>query len=327
MTKKEELIREISELKKKHNALLLSHFYEDDDIQDIADEIGDSLFLAQRGQQAENPVVLLAGVTFMGESVKILSPEKTVLVPDMAAGCSLVEQSPKGPFLKWRLENPEALCITYVNSSAEVKALSDVICTSSNAEKILAAIPKDREILFAPDYNLGKWLRKNSGRDMKLWKGACEVHIQFSAEKLMALKMEHPDAMVISHPECEDPVLDLSDVIGSTSKLLKTVKDNPNQKFIVGTEIGIFYQMKKQNPTATLIQAPTDEPCACNECPYMKLNTLEKIKMAFKTLSPKIELNEDLRKLAALPLQRMMDITDGLEVSWPSKFETPAYFK
>ena len=274
----------IETLKKKHNALILAHFYEDGDIQDIADHIGDSLFLAQQGQQSEAPVVLLAGVVFMAESVKILSPNKTVLAPDMNAGCSLVQHSPYEKYLEWRKQHPNGIAVTYINSSAEVKSISDVICTSSNAEKIIASIPEDRPILFGPDKNLGRYLAKKFGREMVLWQGACEVHVLFSARKLYELKLEHPDAPVIAHPECDEAVLQYADVIGSTSRLLQEVKDNPAKTFIVATEHGILHQMQKARPDATLIQAPAEGSCACNNCPYMKLNTLEKIEKALESL-------------------------------------------
>lgn len=307
---------EIKALKEKHNALILGHFYQEGEIQEIADYVGDSLSLAQKGQEADNPVVLMAGVVFMGESVKLLSPEKTVLVPDLNAGCSLVDHSPYEKFKKWRESYPDAICVTYVNSSADVKSLSDVICTSSNAEKIINAIPKDKQILFAPDANLGGWLSRKLNREMILYPGSCQVHVLFSEKKLHQLKLEHPDAKVIAHPECMEEILQYADAIGSTSFLLKQVEDNPSQKFIVATEIGIFHEMQKRNPTATLIQAPAEGSCACNECPYMKLNSLEKIKQALETLSPAVEIDKDLMERARLPLDRMMDISAGKPVNW-----------
>lgn len=311
----------IETLKKKHNALILAHFYEDGDIQDIADHIGDSLFLAQQGQQSEAPVVLLAGVVFMAESVKILSPNKTVLAPDMNAGCSLVQHSPYEKYLEWRKQHPNGIAVTYINSSAEVKSISDVICTSSNAEKIIASIPEDRPILFGPDKNLGRYLAKKFGREMVLWQGACEVHVLFSARKLYELKLEHPDAPVIAHPECDEAVLQYADVIGSTSRLLQEVKDNPAKTFIVATEHGILHQMQKARPDATLIQAPAEGSCACNNCPYMKLNTLEKIEKALESLEPSVSVPGDIRTKAQVSLDRMMDITAGRPVTWPDRFE------
>lgn len=314
------LVEEIKSLKEKRNALILAHFYEEGAIQDIADEIGDSLFLAQRGQSADNPVVLLAGVVFMGESVKILSPDKTVLVPDLDAGCSLVDHSPYDEYLKWRLKHPEGICVTYVNSSAAVKSITDVVCTSSNAEKIINAIPKDRPILFGPDKNLGHYLSKKLNREMILWPGACEVHVLFSSRKLFELKTENPDAVVIAHPECMEAVLQYADVIGSTSRLLEEVRTNPAKKFIVATEDGIFHQMKKVRPDAELIQAPAEGSCACNQCPYMKLNSLEKIRDALANLKPEVSVAPEIIERARLPLQRMLDITAGKSVVWPERF-------
>ncbi|MBX9765996.1 MAG: quinolinate synthase NadA, partial [Bdellovibrionales bacterium] len=264
---------DILKLKKEKNAAILAHFYEDGEIQDIADVIGDSLHLAQQGQKLQNPVILLAGVVFMAESVKILSPDKTVLVPDLKAGCSLVTGSPAAQYRAWREKYPDHIAVTYVNSSAEVKAVSDVICTSSNAKKVIEAVPRDRQILFGPDRNLGRWLQKETGRSMKFWEGACEVHILFSAQRLFEMKRQNPNAVVLSHPECDDGILSQSDVIGSTSKILQTVLDSkPKSEFIVATEDGIFHQMRKARPDVKIIQAPTDANCACNQCPYMKLN-------------------------------------------------------
>ncbi len=311
----------ILQLKTERNALILSHFYEDGEIQDIADGVGDSLYLAQVGEKAENPVIVLAGVVFMAESVKILSPTKTVLIPDKDAGCSLVEHSPADKWLAWRKQYPDAVCVTYINSSAEVKALSDVICTSSNAEKIIHAIPKDRRILFGPDKNLGRFLSKKLDREMILWPGACEVHILFSSRKLFQLKTENPGAPVIAHPECDEAVLQYADVIGSTSRLLEEVKRNPAQKFIVATEAGILHQMKKARPDVELIQAPSQGSCACNECPYMKLNTMEKVARCLETLSPQVQLPSDLIDRARLPLTRMMALTRGESVTWPTTFQ------
>lgn len=315
---------EIRELKKSRNALILAHYYEDGEIQDLADHVGDSLFLAQMGQRADHPVILLAGVVFMAESVKILSPGKTVLAPDLAAGCSLVESSPYERYLEWRRQNPEAIAVTYVNCSAEVKAISDVICTSSNAEKIVGAIPKDREILFGPDRHLGRYIAGRTGRKMKIWDGACEVHVIFSARKLFELKRAHPNAVVVAHPECTDAVLEYADVIGSTSRLLQEVRDNPAKEFIVATEAGILHQMKKARPDALLLQAPA-ENCACNNCPYMKLNTLEKIRDSLRDLKPQVELSAPLIEAARGSLQRMMALTDGKPVNWPERFEAPLF--
>lgn len=319
-----DLKTEIADLKAKHNALILAHFYEDGAIQDIADHVGDSLALAQWGEKAKNPVVLMAGVVFMGESVKLLSPEKTVLVPDLAAGCSLVDHSPYAKYLAWRLKNPEAICLTYVNSSAEVKAITDVCVTSSNVEKIVAAIPKDRQILFGPDRNLGRYVAKKLGREMTLWPGACEVHVLFSERRLQELRLKHPDALVIAHPECDDGILAQAEVIGSTSRLLDEVKNNKSRKeFIVATENGILHQMQRARPDALLIQAPAEGSCACNECPYMKMNTLEKIRNALRDLSPKVSVAPEIQKLARVSLDRMMALTEGRPVTWPTRFQDP----
>ncbi len=315
-----DLKAEILELKKKQNAVILAHYYEEGEIQDLADHVGDSFYLAQMGQKVEAPVILLAGVVFMAESVKLLNPNKTVLVPDLDAGCSLVTGSPVEAYRKWREEFPEALAVTYINSSIGVKALSDVIITSSNAEKIISSIPKERKILFGPDKNLGRFLSQKLNRPMEFWPGVCEVHVLFSARKLFELTQEHPDAVVIAHPECEDAILQYASVIGSTSRLLEEVKNNPAKKFIVATETGIFHQMQKLRPEVTLIQAPTETSCACNNCPYMKLNTLEKIRDSLKSLSPQLTLSENLSQRAALPLQRMLDIASGKSILWPERW-------
>lgn len=315
-----DITNEIVALKKKHNALILAHYYEDGEIQDLADVVGDSLYLAQAGQKADNPVVLMAGVVFMAESVKILSPEKTVLVPDLNAGCSLVDSSPAADYLAWRQEHPEALAVTYVNSSAEVKAISDVICTSSNAEKVIAALPKDREILFGPDRHLGRYIAKRTGREMRLWPGACEVHVLFSAKKIYQLKRDHPNALVLAHPECTDAVLEQADVIGATSHLLKQVQEKRASEYIIATEPGIIHQMQKAQPDAVLIPAPAEGSCACNNCPYMKLNTLEKIRDALATLSPQVEVEKGLSERAQVSLLRMMSISEGRAVDWPGSF-------
>ncbi len=312
---------QISLLKKQRNALILAHYYEESAIQDLADHVGDSLLLAQLGQKAQNPVVVLAGVVFMAETVKILSPEKTVLVPDLNAGCSLVDQSPADEYYNWRLQHPDAICATYVNCSAEVKALSDVIVTSSNAEKILRSIPANRKILFGPDQNLGRHLMKKTGREMQLWPGACEVHVLFSARKMFLLKLDHPKAVVLAHPECVSEVLEQADVIGSTSRLLEEARTNPAKEFIVATEPGILHQMKKSRPDALFIAAPAEGSCACNECPYMKLNTREKIAQCLKSLSPCVEIDPFLAERARVALDRMMRLTEGKSVTWPSQFD------
>jgi quinolinate synthase len=318
-----DIIDQIKELKKKRNAVILAHYYEEGEIQDVADYVGDSFYLAKMGQKAQADVILLAGVVFMAESVKILNPTKKVLVPDLSAGCSLVNGAPYNDYLAWRKKYPNGIAATYINSSAEVKAISDVIVTSSNAEQILSTIPVDRPILFGPDRNLGRFLAKKLNRPMEFWPGVCEVHVLFSARKLFELIHENPDAVVIAHPECDESVLQYASVIGSTSRLLDEVQENPAKKFIVATEPGIFHQMKKNRPDAEIIQAPTDTSCACNNCPYMKMNTLAKIKLALENLEPEIVVSDRLRELANVSLNRMMAITSGKPVLWPETFIDP----
>lgn len=317
-----DLAKEILELKKKKNATILAHFYEEGDIQDIADFVGDSYFLAKKGQEVKSDLILLAGVVFMAESVKILNPGKKVLVPDLEASCSLVQSSPYEKYLAWRNQHPDAIAVTYINSSAEVKSISDVIITSSNAEKIISSIPKERKILFGPDQHLGRFLMKKLNRHFELWNGSCEVHVLFNAKRLNQLIQENPDAVVIAHPECEESVLQYAQVIGSTSRLLEEVEKNPAKKFIIATETGIFHQMQKLRPDVTLIQAPVeDKTCACNNCPYMKLNSLEKIKLALITERPEVTLDASLRQKAQISLDRMMAITNNQSVKWPESFQ------
>jgi quinolinate synthase len=316
-----DITAEIQKLKKAKNAVILAHYYESGDIQDIADYVGDSFYLAKMGQKVDNEVILLAGVVFMAESVKILNPTKKVLVPDLGASCSLVEGAPFERYLTWRRQNPDGIAVTYINSSAEVKAISDVIITSSNAQQIIESIPKDRKILFGPDQHLGHWLSKKLQREFVLWPGACEVHVLFNAKKLHELIGQNPDAVVIAHPECEESVLKYAQVVGSTSRLLEEVEKNPAKKFIVATESGIFHQMQKKRPDVQLIQAPVmDSGCSCNDCPFMKMNTMEKIKVALETLRPEVQLSEDLRLRAKVSLDRMMQITNNKSVHWPNEF-------
>lgn len=317
-----DVVGEIQRLKAEKNAVILAHYYQEGPIQDIADHVGDSFQLAKFGQTTNADVILLAGVVFMAESVKILNPTKKVIVPDLDAGCSLVKGSPVEKYRQWRLQNPNGIAVTYINSSADVKAISDVIITSSNAEKIVSSIPKDRPILFGPDQHLGRWLSKKLHRDFVLWPGACEVHVLFNARRLHALISEHPDAVVIAHPECDETVLSFASVIGSTSRLLDEVAKNPAKTFIIATETGIFHQMKKLRPDAELIQAPVEDAgCQCNDCPYMKLNTMEKIRHALETLSPEVTVPETLRAKARIPLDRMMDIAADKPVTWPGLFQ------
>lgn len=316
-----DIAADIQRLKKEKNAVILAHYYEEGDIQDVADYVGDSFYLAKMGQKVEQDVILLAGVVFMAESVKILNPTKKVLVPDMEASCSLVKGAPYEKYLAWRQQYPDGIAVTYINSSAEVKAISDVIITSSNAEQIIKTIPADRKILFGPDQHLGRFLSKKLNREFVLWPGACEVHVLFNARKLYEMTLEHPDAVVIAHPECDETVLNYAQVIGSTSRLLEEVQKNPAKKFIVATETGIFHQMQKLRPDVTLIQAPVlDSGCSCNNCPYMKMNSMEKIKLALETFEPQVRMNETLRTKAQVSLDRMMDITSGKAVTWPAEF-------
>ena len=318
---KEQLINNIKELKDRHGVLILAHYYQDGDIQELADYCGDSYFLAQKGQLSDAKTVLLAGVVFMAESVKILSPEKKVLVPDFKAGCSLVSGTPYKDFVEWRKKHPDHIAITYINSSAEVKSVSDVICTSSNAQKIVDTIPKDRPILFGPDQNLGRFLEKKTGRHMLHWPGHCEVHVLFSARKLFEMKEENPGAVVLAHPECEESVLVHADFIGSTSGILNELATNKKtDTFIVATETGIFHQLQKARPDAKIIQAPFEGHCQCNDCPYMKLNSLEKIHKTLLSLDNEVQVDDALIDKARIPLQRMMDISNDQPVTWPSQF-------
>ncbi len=301
---------EIRRLKLERNAVVLAHYYQDDELQDVADFIGDSLQLAVAAKKTNADVIAFCGVHFMAETAKILNPTRTVVVPDMDAGCSLADGCPEDRFLRWRAKYPGAVAITYINCSAAVKAASDIICTSSNAEKIVRSIPPEQTILFAPDKNLGRWLVKKTGRDMVLWQGSCIVHETFSERKIIALKTRHPDAELISHPECEDGVLAMSDFIGSTSALLAHVQKSPKRAFIVATEAGILHQMKKAAPDKELIAAPPeDDRCACNECPFMKLNSMEKLYVALRDLKPRIEMAEPLRLAALAPIERMLSLS------------------
>jgi len=319
-----DIVENIRRLKKEKDVAILAHYYEEGPIQDLADYVGDSFYLAKMGQQVSAQNILLAGVVFMAESVKILNPKKTVLVPDLGAGCSLVNGAPYDKYLNWRLQHPDAICVTYINSSAEVKSISDVIITSSNAAQIVESIPAHRPILFGPDQHLGRWLSRKLNRSFILWPGACEVHVLFNAKRLFELIQKNPDAVVIAHPECDETVLQYAQVVGSTSRLLEEVKANPAKKFIVATETGIFHQMKKLRPDVELIQAPVvDEACACNDCPYMKMNTLAKIEKALQTFQPEVQLPENLRLQAFTSLDRMMKITSGEKVSWPEQFKAP----
>ena len=305
-----DLKEEILKLKKQLNAVLLAHYYQESEIQDIADFVGDSLELARRAKSTDADVIVFAGVHFMAETAKILNPNKLVLIPDLEASCSLAEGCPADEFKKFREAHPEHIAITYINCTAEVKALSDIICTSSNAEKIINQIPPEKPILFSPARNLGKYLIKKTGREMLLWDGSCIVHETFSERKIIELKVRYPEAKLIAHPECEEPVLMHADFIGSTSKLLKFVQEDSANSYIVATETGIIHQMKKVCPEKFFIPAPPqDESCSCNECPYMKLNTMEKVYLCMKNKFPEIVLDEELRLKALKPIERMLEMS------------------
>jgi quinolinate synthase len=304
-----DLFAEIERLKKEKNAIILAHLYQEPDIQDIADFIGDSLGLAQQAERTDADMIVFAGVHFMAETAKILNPTKKVVIPDLKAGCSLSESCPPPLFKKFREQHPDHIVISYINCSAGIKALSDIICTSSNAKVIVDSLPKEQKIIFAPDKNLGAWINKVTGRDMLLWNGACMVHEIFSLEKITRLQVRHPKAKLISHPECEDPILRISDFVGSTTQLLAYVKNSNNQEFIVATEAGILHQMQKQAPNKTLIPAPPDNSCACNDCPHMKRNTLEKVYLCMEYEQPEILMEEELRLQAKKSLDRMLQIS------------------
>src|SRR4051812_48032840 len=304
-----DLDEEIRRLKRERNAVISAHYYQESEIQDLADVIGDSLQLAQAAQKTQADVILFAGVEFMAETAKILNPERIVLVPDKKAGCSLADGCPADRFRAWKARFPGAVTVSYINCSAEVKAESDWICTSSNAEKVVRAIPEDKQILFAPDKNLGRYLIKKTGRDMKLWPGSCIVHETFSLRKLETLRVQHPDAEIVAHPECEEALLELAAFIGSTSALLSYVEKSPKREFIVATEPGILHQMQKRSPNKTLLAAPPEANCACNECPFMRLNTPEKVYLALRDLEPRLEMAEELRLRAQVPIDRMLALS------------------
>jgi len=301
---------EIRRLKRERNAVILAHYYQDSEIQDLADVIGDSLQLAQAAQKTTADVILFAGVHFMAETAKILNPGRIVLVPDMKAGCSLSDGCPVDRFKAWKARHPGAVVVSYINCSAAVKAESDYIVTSSNAVKIVNSIPREQKILFAPDKNLGRWVAKQTGRDdLVLWQGSCIVHETFSLRKLEDIRIAHPEAKVIAHPECEEPLLDRADFIGSTAALLRYVENDNAREFIVVTESGILHQMQKRAPNKLLIPAPPLANCACNECPFMRLNTPEKVYLALRDLEPRLEMAEELRARAQVPIDRMLALS------------------
>ena len=304
-----DLEEEIQRLKKELNAVILAHYYQESEIQDVADFIGDSLQLSQQAAKTTADVIVFAGVHFMAETAKILNPSKQVLIPDLKAGCSLAEGCPPHLFRRFKEKYPGHIVITYINCSAEIKAMSDIICTSSNAEKIINQIPPDQPIIFAPDQNLGRYLIKKTGRNLVLWSGICIVHEMFSEKKLVQLKVLHPHAKVLAHPECEPRVLQHADYIGSTSGILNYVKQSSDQEFIIATEAGIIHQMQRACPDKTFIPAPPEGDCACNLCPYMKLNSPENLYLCMKNRAPEITLDEDLRLRALRPIQRMLEMS------------------
>jgi quinolinate synthase len=304
-----DLFEAISALKRELNAVLLAHYYQDPDLQDIADYIGDSLELSRKAANTDADVIVFVGVHFMAETAKILNPDKLVLLPDLNAGCSLADSCPPDAFAKFKAAHPDHLVVSYINCSAEIKAMSDIICTSSNAVKIVNQIPKDQPIIFAPDRNLGRYVMEQTGRDLVLWQGSCIVHETFSERKIVQLKIEHPDAEVIAHPECEPSVLRHASYIGSTTALLKYSQTSPSQAFIVATEPGIIHQMQKQAPDKRFIPAPPTNNCACNECPFMRLNTVEKLYLAMKNRQPEIAVPEHIQVAALRPIQRMLEMS------------------
>ena len=307
-----DIFAEIARLKKEKNAIILAHYYQDADIQDVADFIGDSLGLSQEAERTEASIIVFAGVHFMAETAKILNPTKKVVLPDLRAGCSLADACQPVDFAAFKAKNPDHIVISYINCSAEIKAMSDIICTSSNAIGIANSLPPDQKIIFAPDKNLGRYIVKKTGREMLLWDGACMVHEIFSLEKITRLKAMHPNAKLIAHPECETPVLDVADFIGSTTGLLNYTKKSQDKEFIVATETGILHQMIKNSPDKTFIPAPPNNACACNDCPHMKLNTLEKLYLCLKEELPELLMDEAIRVKALIPIKRMLQISKDL---------------
>jgi quinolinate synthase len=300
---------EIARLKKEKNAVILAHYYQEEEIQDVADFLGDSLYLAKKAEEVDADIIVFAGVHFMAETAKIINPSKKVLLPDLDAGCSLAESCPPNDFAAFKKEHPNALVVTYINCSADIKALSDIVCTSSNAVNVINSIPKDREIIFAPDKNLGRYLIKETGRDLILWDGACIVHEAFSFDKIVKLAKDNPKAKFIAHPESESQILDIAHYIGSTSGLLNFVQSDSAKTYIVATEAGILYEMKKHCPDKTFIPAPVeDDTCACSECAFMKLNTMEKLYKCLQNESPEIQLANSLIERARLPIEKMLSL-------------------
>lgn len=309
--KKLDLVAEINRMRKEKNAVILAHYYQVPEIQDIADYVGDSLGLSQQAAKTSADIIVFAGVHFMGETAKILCPDKKVVIPDLKAGCSLAESAQPAEFKAFREQHPDHVVVTYINCSAEIKALSDIICTSANAEKVINSIPKDKPIIFAPDKNLGRYLIKKTGRDMLLWEGACIVHEAFAIDKLLDLHKKHPNAKIVAHPESEDHILKVAHYIGSTTGMINFVKHDEGNEYIIATEAGILHKMSKEVPHKSLIPAPSheDNTCACSECPYMRLNTMEKLYLCLKYEKPEIHVPEDIRLKALVAVQRMLEIS------------------
>lgn len=304
-----DLFSEIQKLKKEKNAIILAHYYQDADIQDVADYIGDSLGLSQQAAKTKADIIVFAGVHFMAETAKILCPDKKVILPDLRAGCSLADSCPAGKFAEFKKQNPGHLVISYINCSAELKTLTDIVCTSTNAVQIVESLPKEQKIIFAPDKNLGAYINKKTGRNMILWDGACMVHEIFSLEKIIKLKSQHPGAKLLAHPECEAALLEAADYIGSTTGILNYATKSEAKEFIVATEAGIIHQMQKNNPGKVFIPAPPNNSCACNDCPHMKLNTLEKLYNCLKFEQPEIILSEELIESAKKPILKMLELS------------------
>ncbi len=304
-----DLFDEIERLKKKLNAVVLAHYYQEPDIQDISDVLGDSLQLAREAQKTDADVIVFAGVHFMAETAKILNPNKKVLLPDLEAGCSLAESCPAPLFRQFKARHPDAIVVSYINCTAEIKALTDIICTSSNAEDIIRQIPKDQKIIFAPDKNLGAYLMKKTGRELILWPGSCIVHEIFNEKKLVGLKVRYPQAEVIAHPECQESILRHADFVGSTKKMLGYSSTSVTKQFIVATEPGLIHEMQKNSPEKLFIPAPINDGCACNECPHMRLNTLEKLYLCMKNQAPELTMPESLRLAALKPIERMLEMS------------------
>ncbi len=305
---------EIIKLKKEKNALILAHFYQIPEIQELADYVGDSLGLAQKAAEADVNMIVFAGVHFMAETAKMLNPDALVVLPDMEAGCSLADSCPYDDFLKFKNSHPDHLVISYINTTAAIKTLTDIVCTSGNAVQIVESLPKDQKIIFAPDKNLGGYINRITGRNMLLWNGTCEVHDILSTEAILKMKEDNPDASIIAHPECNAPVLELADYIGSTTGMIKFTQTDSHKKYIVATESGIIHQMQKLSPEKEFLIVPSDSTCSCNDCPYMKLNTLEKLYLALKNETPAINMDKEIMELANKPILRMLDISKKLKI-------------